>query len=220
MMKKYIFAIALCLASFMTAGADDHTRFQDLSLDMKPEQMADELVRKGMMREGDRNLLWRLAGVDIAVRLNCKNDTAGINSVTLATRGGGVSDPRADYALLMKWMRKGYGAPTWEGTVRSHPFARWYVGPDRDIVLIATGGQHVELWFYENHKQRNVDYYSILKYCERHPADGVPHVTASEAVTWKSTAAPVAKKKPSRHQVRKKASRNHRKAKARKRRRH
>lgn len=218
MIKKYILALSLCFTMGIAAHADDHTRFQELSLDMNPQQLLQELERRGMQREGDRHLLWHLSDMDITIRLNCKNDTAGINCLTMETCSTGTRDPKGDYALLMKWMRKGYGVPTWEGTVRSHPFARWYVAPDRDIVMITTGGQTVEVWFYENHQRRNVDYYSILKYCERHPADGVPYLTASEAVTWKSSA-PVAKKKPSRHHMRKKASKSRRKARGHKRRR-
>ena len=84
-------------------------------------------------------------------------------------------------------MQKHYGAPTWESTVRSHPFARWYVGFDRDIVMIATASAGIEIWFYENHQRRNIDYYAILKYCERNPAPNLPMMTAQESVTWKST---------------------------------
>ena len=119
----------------------------------------------------------------------------------------------------MKWMQKHYGKPTWESTVRSHRFARWYVDYDRDIVMIATAQSTVEIWFYENHTVRNIDYYAILKYCERNPNDDVPYYTAEDCVTWKSTAPPeVHKKKISK---RRKASRRHRykRAKSRKRRR-
>ena len=33
---------------------------------------------------------------------------------------------------------------------------------------------------------RNLDYYAILKYCERHPANGVPHLAARDCAVWKS----------------------------------
>ena len=132
-------------------------------------------------------------------------------------RTQGVSQ-HEDYVALMKWMQKHYGKPAWESTVRSHRFARWFVDFDRDIVMIATASAGVEVWFYENHQVRNVDYYSILKYCERYPNDNVPYLTAEEQVTWKSTAPPeVTKKKVSK---RRRAVRRHRtKAKSRKRRR-
>ena len=103
-----------------------------------------------------------------------------------------------DYVTLMRWMQKKYGQPTWESTVRSHRFARWFIDFDHDIVMVATASTGVEVWFYENHQVRNVDYYAILKYCERYPNDGVPYYTAEDQVTWKSTAPPeVTKKKVS-----------------------
>ena len=119
----------------------------------------------------------------------------------------GVSQ-QEDYVALMRWMQKYYGKPTWESTVRGHRFARWYVDYDRDIVMIATAQSAVEIWFYENHSVRNIDYYAILKHCERYPNDDVPYFTAQDQVTWKSTAPPeVSKKKFSK---RRKASRRHR----------
>ena len=61
--------------------------------------------------------------------------------------------------------------------------------------MIANAQSSVEIWFYENHQVRNIDYYAILKYCERHPSDDVPFYTAEDCVTWKSTAPVVVAKK-------------------------
>ena len=91
-------------------------------------------------------------------------------------------------------MRHHYGAPHWESTVRGHAFARWYLDFDRDIVMIATAKSSVDIWFYDNHSKRNIDYYSILKYCERNPSDDVPYYTARECVTWRSTSVPIVRK--------------------------
>jgi hypothetical protein len=60
--------------------------------------------------------------------------------------------------------------------------------------MIATAKSSVDVWFYDNHSKRNIDYYSILKYCERNPSDDVPYYTAREQVTWRSTSVPVVKK--------------------------
>ena len=105
----------------------------------------------------------------------------------LSTRYQQGRTQRDDYKKMMKWMRHHYGAPNWESTVRGHAFARWYVGFDRDIVMITTASSGIEIWFYENHQRRNIDYYAILKYCERNPAPNLPLMTAQESVTWKST---------------------------------
>ena len=118
---------------------------------------------------------------------------------------------------LMEWMQMYDGTPAWEARVRSHRFARWYVDYDRDIVMIATAQTAVEIWFYENHSVRNIDYYAILKYCERYPNEDVPYYTAEDQVTWKSTAPPEVKKK--KVSKRRKTARRHRtKAKRRRRR--
>jgi hypothetical protein len=82
--------------------------------------------------------------------------------------------------------------------------------------MIATAKQTVEVYFFDNHQQRNIDYYAILKYCERNPVDAVPHLSARACVTWRSDSMPSVKKKPSTRQLRKKASKSRRKAKARK----
>jgi hypothetical protein len=87
---------------------------------------------------------------------------------------------------MLHWLQQKYDNPDWQGSVRSHRFCRWFADFDRDIVLIAAGDGTVETWFYENHLHRNIDYYSILKYCERYPAEDVPFLTARESVTWKS----------------------------------
>jgi hypothetical protein len=60
--------------------------------------------------------------------------------------------------------------------------------------MIATAKSSVDIWFYDNHSKRNIDYYSILKYCERNPSDDVPYYTARECVTWRSTSMPTTKR--------------------------
>ena len=98
-------------------------------------------------------------------------------------------------------------------------FARWFVDYDRDIVMIATAQSAVEVWFYENHQVRNIDYYAILKYCERYPNDDVPYYTAQDLVTWKSTAPPEVSKKKISKRHRKASRRSRAKAKRKRRRR-
>lgn len=186
--RKYIAILAAAFA--LTAAADDHTQFLGLSLGMQPVQMMTELQDKGLRLEDSCMLTGRVAGVDVQLLMNCSKDTSSINNLQLTTRHLAGRNQRDDYAALMKWMRGHYGAPTWESTVRGHAFARWYVGFDRDIVMIASAPSAVDVYFYDNHRQRNVDYYSILKYCERNPTDEVPYLTARECVTWRSSTPP------------------------------
>lgn len=173
-----------CLTSVQ---AQEHTRFLDLPLDLPPEELMDALEEKGLQQEGRYELSGRIAGLDVWLYVNVSKDSTKINHVLLTTQIQQGNTLRDDYVALRKWMQKHYGAPTWESTVRSHPFARWYVGFDHDIVMITTASAGIEIWFYENHQQRNIDYYAILKYCERNPAPNLPLMTAKESVTWKST---------------------------------
>ena len=175
------------LTCLTTIQAQEHTRFIDQSLDLTPDELVETLNDKGLQQEDRYELSGRIAGLDVWLYVNVSKDSTKINHVLLTTQIQQGNTLRDDYVTLRKWMQKHYGAPTWESTVRSHPFARWYVGFDRDIVMIATASKGVEIWFYENHQRRNVDYYAILKYCERNPAPNLPMMTARESVTWKST---------------------------------
>ena len=193
-MKKYIEMVCLLGMLCLPVKADDHTEFLGLPLSLSPAEMIEELSRKGMQQEDSFSLSGRLSGLNVWLNLNSNRDTSALNSILLSTRFQQGKTPRDDYKKLMKWMRHHYGAPTWESTVRGHAFARWFLDFDRDIVMIATAKSTVDIWFYDNHAKRNIDYYSILKYCERNPSDDVPYYTAREQVTWRSTSVPVVRK--------------------------
>ena len=184
--RKYVIAISF-LVCLSAAQAQEHTRFVDQPLDLPPDELVDALQDKGLQQEDRYELSGRIAGLDVWIYVNVSKDSTKINHVLLTTQLQQGNSLRDDYIALRKWMQKHYGAPTWESTVRSHPFARWYVGFDRDIVMITTASSGIEIWFYENHQRRNIDYYAILKYCERNPAPNLPLMTAQESVTWKST---------------------------------
>ena len=194
MIKKYILMMCLYGSLFMEAKADDHTNFMGLPLSLSPAEMIDELSNRGMQQEDSFSLSGRISGLNVWLNLNSNRDTSALNSMLLSTRYQQGRTQRDDYKKMMKWMRHHYGAPNWESTVRGHAFARWYIGFDRDIVMIATAKSSVDIWFYDNHSKRNVDYYSILKYCERNPSDDVPYYTARECVTWRSSSVPTVKK--------------------------
>ena len=218
-MKKYLIQIVIVLLLPLVATAQRHTDFVGLPLSQSPQELMGALLEKGLQQEDANSLSGRIAGLDVWLTIAANKDTVGCSHLLLTTLSKQEISQNEDYVALMKWMQKHYGKPTWESTVRSHRFARWYVDYDRDIVMIATAQSTVEIWFYENHTVRNIDYYAILKYCERNPNDDVPYYTAEDCVTWKSTAPPeVHKKKISK---RRKASRRHRykRAKSRKRRR-
>ena len=194
MIKKYILMMCLYGSLFMQVKADDHTNFMGLPLSLSPAEMIDELSNRGMQQEGSFSLSGRISGLNVWLNLNSNRDTSALNSMLLSTRYQQGRTQRDDYKKMMKWMRHHYGAPNWESTVRGHAFARWYIGFDRDIVMIATAKSSVDIWFYDNHSKRNVDYYSILKYCDRNPSDDVPYYTARECVTWRSSSVPTVKK--------------------------
>ena len=168
-LQKYI-TIFVFFTSLTVARAQEHTRVLDLPLDLAPEEVVEALEDKGLQRENLFELSGRIAGLDVWLYVNVNKDSTKVNQLLLTTQMQQGKTLRDDYVALRKWMQKHYGAPTWESTVRSHSFARWYVGYDRDIVMIATASAGVEIWFYENHQRRNIDYYAILKYCERNPA--------------------------------------------------
>ena len=216
-MKNYFIGILVMLLLPLVATAQKHTEFVGLPLSQDLEEMMDNLVKKGLHRVDSNSLTGRIAGLDVWLNIGARKDTTGCSHLMMTTRKQQGISQQEDYVTLLKWMEKHYGKPTWESTVRSHRFARWFVDYDRDIVMIATAQSAVEVWFYENHQVRNIDYYAILKYCERYPNDDVPYYTAQDLVTWKSTAPPeVSKKKISKRH--RKASRRSR-AKARRKRR-
>lgn len=216
-MQKYFIQILCGLLLPLMATAQKHTDFVGVSLAQSPEELTAKLVEKGLQRDYSNSFSGRVAGLEVWLSIGANKDTTGCSHLVLTTRKQQGVSLHEDYVALMKWMQKHYGKPTWESTVRSHRFARWYIDYDHDIVMIATAQSAVEIWFYENHSVRNIDYYSILKYCERNPNDDVPYYTAEEQVTWKSTAPPeVSKKKISK---RRKASRRHRTKRAKSRRR-
>ena len=186
----------VCLLGMLCSPikADDHTEFLGLPLSLSPMEMIEELSNRGMQQEDNFSLSGRISGLNVWLNLNSNRDTSALNSMLLSTRYQQGRSQRDDYKKMMKWMRHHYGAPHWESTVRGHAFARWYVDFDRDIVMIATAKSSVDIWFYDNHSKRNIDYYSILKYCERNPSDDVPYYTARECVTGRSTSVPIVKK--------------------------
>ena len=194
MMKKHMTLVCLMGMLCSPIKADDHTEFLGLPLSLSPMEMIEELSNRGMQQEGSFSLSGRISGLNVWLNLNSNRDTSALNSMQLSTRYQQGRSQRDDYKKMMKWMRHHYGAPHWESTVRGHAFARWYLDFDRDIVMIATAKSSVDIWFYDNHSKRNIDYYSILKYCERNPSDDVPYYTARECVTWRSTSVPIVKK--------------------------
>ena len=218
-MKNYFIGILVMLLLPLVATAQKHTEFVGLPLSQDLEEMMDNLVKKGLHRVDSNSLTGRIAGLDVWLNIGARKDTTGCSHLMMTTRQQQGISQQEDYVTLLKWMEKHYGKPTWESTVRSHRFARWFVDYDRDIVMIATAQSAVEVWFYENHQVRNIDYYAILKYCERYPNDDVPYYTAQDLVTWKSTAPPEVSKKKISKRHRKASRRSRAKAKRKRRRR-
>jgi len=184
MRKVIVFTLWAFLS--LAVSAQKHTEFVGLSLDMAPDELADGLVEKGMRRIDSCLLSGRIVGLDVMLKIQPKKDTVGCNCLLVTAYRQHENSLQTDYLTLMHWMKKHYGWPDWEGKVRSQPFARWFVDFDHDIVMIAAASKAIEIWFYENHETRNLDYYAILKYCERNPAPGIPRLTAQECVVWTS----------------------------------
>ena len=188
MIRKNILLFMFSMATVVAFATDRHVTLAGLSLDMSRDELIGQLVDKGLQQADSTTLTGRVAGLDVLLSVNTPKVLGTINHVLLTTQYRQGNSQQEDYDALLHWMKKQYGWPDWEATVRSHRFARWFVGFDRDIVLIAKASQAVEVWFYENHQKRDFDYYAILKYCETHPAKGVPHYTARECVVWKGDA--------------------------------
>lgn len=217
-MRKYRLIILFLTLLPLTAVAQKHTQFVGLSLEQSPATLVEQLVDKGLQQEDSCELSGRIAGLDMWVTIEGCKDSVGCNYLMLTTQEQQGATQQSDYSTLMRWMQKHYGKPDWEGRVRSQQFARWFVDFDHDIVMIATASTAVEIWFYDNHQTRNLDYYAILKYCERHPAPDVPFYTARESVVWKSTT-PVVSTRKNIHKRQPRAKRQHRNTRHRKHRR-
>lgn len=202
-MLKRLLIIIIGVGTFLAAIAQEeplHTTFVGLPLSLPADSLVQELKNRGLQQDDVYSLSGRITGMDIWLQLNCTGDSVPlINSLMLTTRHQQGPTLRDDYKQLMKWMRHHYGTPHWESTVRGHAFARWFVDYDHDIIMIATAQPSIEIWFYENHKKRNIDYYAILKHCERNPTGEVPHLTAQESVTWKNTAKATPAKQQAKH---------------------
>lgn len=225
MKKIYLTALCFFLLSLNDTHAQQSVRFTDLPLSLSPAEMVGSLQSKGLQLTAQPGtsraytLTGRVAGMPVTIDVFCSRDTLRIEQMKLTTQDTRHSQ-RDIYHTLMKWMKQHYGEPNWDSSVRSLPFARWYMDFDRDIVMQATAKGAVEIWFYNNHQQRQFDYYAILKYCERNPVDSAPHLTARESVTWHSATVPTAKKKSSKRHLRKKASKTRKRGKTRRSRRH
>lgn len=180
----------------LIASSDEHVTLLGLPLSTAPQQLLNAMQHRGIRydrQSGNTHYLTgRLSGMDITIEVRCNKDGTKINLVKFSTAK--YRNPQDDYARMLRWLQKEYDQPDWQGMVRNHHFCRWFADFDRDIILIAAGNGTVEVWFYENHQQRNIDYYSILKYCERNPAADIPHLTARESVTWKSDSTPTVRK--------------------------
>lgn len=210
--------LTLALSFVVTlAFAQQHTEFVRLPLTLSPEEMMQQLEEKGLQREDSCSLSGRIAGLDVWLHVEANRDTTGCSHIMVTTQEQQGHSRNHDYKALKKWLCKHYGNPTWESTVRSHPFARWFIDFDHDIVLISKATTATEVWFYENHRVRDFDYYAILKCCERMPlVDGIPYYTAQEQVTWENKPVVLPKPKVSKKQ---KKSRKHHKTKHHKKRR-
>ena len=191
---------------------EEHVTLLGVPLTVSPQQMVDAMISHGIHHEGqDSNrqihqLRGKLSGTDITIEVKYDKQEH-INYVKMSTPKH--RNQNEDYIHMLHWLEKEYDTPDWQGTVRSHHFCRWFTDFDRDIVLIAAGNGTVEVWFYENHLQRNIDYYSILKYCERYPADDVPFLTARESVTWKSDSVVTKRKHVAKRRHKRTVSRKH-----------
>jgi len=220
--------IILLLMSFWTSVSfgNKSTEFAGLSLKHPANELMSRLAVKGLFRVDSLELSGHISGLSVSVRVEPHaTDSLGCDYVLLSTRYQQGRSQHDDYMALMKWMVKRYGHPHWEGMVRGQRFARWYIDFDHDIVMIASPSTAVEVWFYQNHEKRILDYYAILKYCERHPAPGVPQLSARECAVWKrlpgsSEYSPKAKVRRGRHVTKRSrhVKRSHSKRKSRRRR--
>ena len=194
-MQKFAIILLLSVLPALSLTARRHTELAGVPLNTPVGDLIERLVDKGLRQEDSLELSGTVMGLDVWLTLGADKDSTGCGYILLTTQEQQGASQRDDYQALMRWMQRHYGRPDWEATVRSQSFARWFVDFDRDIVMLAPASGAVEIWFYENHETRNLDYYSILKYCERHPAPDVPYYTARDCVVWKSKPGEVQRKK-------------------------
>ena len=194
----------------LTESSEEHVQLLGIPLSATPQQLLDAMRHHGIhydRLDGTSHTHWlhgTLSGMEITIEVRCNKNEDKINLVKFSTSKH--LNQHEDYERMLRWLQKEYDQPDWRGTVRNHHFCRWFADFDRDIILIAAGNGSVEAWFYENHKQRNIDYYSILKYCERYPATDVPRLTAQESVTWKNDSTPVVRKHVAKRHGKKRSS--------------
>ena len=167
----------------------EHVELLGVKLSATPQELIDQMEENSLLLDyidSAKHICYlsgTMGAMPITVEIRCNKNMTKINLVKMKTAPD--RNQHEDYDRMLRWLRKEYDEPDWQGIVRSHRFCRWFCDFDHDIILIATGEGTVESWFYENHQQRNIDYYSILKYCEKNPSDNVPFLTAAESVTWK-----------------------------------
>ncbi len=200
-----------------------HVELLGVSMKAAPQEMLDVMDERGIdflgvdSAEQAYLLTGTLSGMEMSVEIYCNKEYTKMDYIKMSTPlpqpGTAVTGHHMtaggqhhDFDKLLRWMRKEYDEPDWKGTVRGHRFCRWFSDFDHDIVLIATGRGNAEVYFYENHNRRNIDYYAILKYCERNPSFNVPMMTAEESISWKRNDSIVVKKK---HVVKKRYKRRY-----------
>ncbi len=188
-----------------------HVELLGVSMKATPQEMLDVMKERGIdflgvdSTEQAYLLTGTLSGMEMSVEICCNKEYTKMDYIKMSTplplhpavtaHHPKAQSQRHDFDKLLRWMRNQYDEPDWKGMVRGHRFCRWFSDFDHDIVLIATGRGNAEVYFYENHNRRNIDYYAILKYCERNPAPDVPMITAEESISWKRNDSIVVKKK-------------------------
>jgi len=188
-----------------------HVEFLGVSMKAAPQEMLDVMKERGIdflgvdSTEQAYLLTGTLSGMEMSVEIYCNKEYTKMDYIKMSTplpqhstaakgHNATAHSLHHDFDKLLRWMRNQYDEPDWKGMVRGHRFCRWFLDFDHDIVLIATGRGNAEVYFYENHNRRNIDYYAILKYCERNPALNVPMMTAEESISWKRNDSIVKKK--------------------------
>ena len=105
MLRNCLIKVFLLAFLPLTAGAQKHTEFVGLSLEMAPDSLAGLLADKGLQEEDDYELSGRIAGLDTWIHIDGKKDTTGCNYLMLSTQEQQGHTLNDDYKALMHWTR-------------------------------------------------------------------------------------------------------------------
>ncbi|MBR1643918.1 MAG: hypothetical protein IJ684_00900 [Bacteroidales bacterium] len=166
-----VLLLLLAVAIALSAEAQESLRFAGQSLATAPERFVAQLQRDGFRLDKRYDsfhsfrLLGPVAGRELFVEVSCDSTFSTICNVLVSTRNRNDRQPEADFALLQGWLQDSLGLPACRGEVGDTRFCLWPRDGGRDVLLVSARQSVVEVYFYENHRLRHLDYNAIVTHC-------------------------------------------------------